>query len=83
MRVGHIPALVGRDVAQAEVGGEVDDAHAALEQRRDGRRGAAVRVGDDRGVGLGAIGVELLELERDAVVGVEVGERRARRPRAR
>ena len=40
MRVRHVPALVGRDVAQAEVGGEVDDPHA---RARAARRRAARR----------------------------------------
>ena len=49
---GHVVALVDGEVAQAEVGAQVDDLHPALAQRGDDRRGRAVRVGDDRGVGL-------------------------------
>ena len=64
-----VPALVGRPVAQAKVGGEVDDAHAALEQRVDDGRRRAVRVGDDRRVGVAVdVEVELLEDRVDAVM---------------
>jgi len=43
VRMGHIPALVLLDVAQAEVGREVDDANAALEQRRNDRLRAEIK----------------------------------------
>ena len=70
-----VPPLVHRRVAQAEVGAQVDDAHAPLAQRADQRRGGAVGVGDDRGVDVGvAVEVELLELERHPVVRVEIVE---------
>ena len=63
-------------IAQAEVGAQVDDAHAPLAQLRDQRRRRTVRIGDDRRVDLGvAVEIELLERERHPVVGVEVGER--------
>ena len=49
---------------QAEVGGEVDDLDALPAQRRDHRRGGAVRVGDDRGVDVRAVlGRRLLQHE--------------------
>ena len=65
-----VPLPVHRGVAQAEVGAQVDDPDAALAQLGDERRGGAVGVGDDRGVDVGvAVEVELLELERHAVVG--------------
>ena len=54
---------------EAEVGGEVDDLHALLAQRRDHRRGGAVRIGDDRGVDLGAVlGDGLLQHQVDPVL---------------
>jgi hypothetical protein len=68
-----VPLLVGGQLAQPEVGREVDDADPALEQLGNDRRGGAVRVGDD-----GRVDVELgrrgLEHERHArarVDGVE------------
>ena len=73
-----VPALVGRPVAQAKVGGQVDDAHAALEQRGDDGRGRAVRVGDDRRVDVAVdVEVELLEDGVDAMVGIELAQRPA------
>ena len=61
---------------QAEVGGQVDDAHAALAQRGDDRRRGAVRVGDDAAsTSRVAIGVVLLEHERHARARVHVVER--------
>ena len=68
-----VPALVRRQVAQAEVRRQVDDAHAALQQRRDDRRGRAMRVGDERRVDVAvAVDVELLEHGIDAVVRIEL-----------
>ena len=70
-----VPALVGGQVAQAEVGGEVDDEDAEAAQRGDGRRGGAVRVGDDRRVDvLERVEVELGQLDRHAVARVELFE---------
>ena len=70
-----VPAPVHRGVAQAEVGAQVDDANAPLAQLGHERRGRAVGVGDDRGVDVGvAVEVELLELERHPVVGVQIVE---------
>src|SRR6476469_730852 len=70
-----VPALVGRQVAQAEVGGEVDDERAEAAQRRDRRRRGAVRVGDDRRVDLlDLVEVELAQLERHPVARVEAVE---------
>ena len=80
MRVLDVALLVDLEVAQPEVGAEVDDLDPALEQRGDDRRRRAVRVGDDRGVDVAvAVEVELLEHGGDAVVRVEVG--RAAGPR--
>ncbi len=74
-----IPLLVDARVAQAEIGAQVDDAHAALAQLPDERRGLSMGIGDDGGLHLGvALEVELLELERHAVVRVELRERAAR-----
>ena len=75
----RVPLLVGRDVAQPEVGAEVDDPDAAVAQRRDDRRGGAVRVGDDRGVDV-ARAVEVELLEHRAARGGAGRARRARRP---
>ncbi len=70
-----VPLLVRRQVAQAEVGRQVDHAHAPLAQAGDGRRGRVVRVGDDRGVDVAvAVEVELLHHERDAMARIEVVE---------
>ena len=78
-----VPRLVGGGIAQAEVGAQVDHPHAALTQVCDERRGRAVRVGHDGGVHFSvAVEVELLKLERHAVVRVELASG-ARRCRAR
>ena len=78
MRVRDVPLLVDVHEAQAEVGRQVDHAHPALVQRGHHRRGGAVRVGDDGGVGLPvALGVELLERQGHAVARVEVAQARA------
>ena len=70
-----VPAPVHRGVVQAEVGAQVDDADATLAQLGDDGRGGAVGVGDDRGVDLGvAIEIELVELERHPVMGIQVVE---------
>ena len=45
-----VPPLVGGQVAQPEVGGEVDDEHAEVPKGGDGRRRGPVRIGHDRGV---------------------------------
>ena len=79
-RMRPVPALVqlARD---AEVRGQVDHLQPARAQVLDGRRGRAVRVGDERRVAaLGdAVGVEGLELAIDAVARVEVGQQRGPR----
>jgi DisA bacterial checkpoint controller nucleotide-binding len=70
-----VPAAVQVGVVQAEVGAQVDHPHAAGPQLRDQRRGGAVRVGDHGRVDLGvAIDVELLELHRHPVMGIDVIE---------
>ena len=70
-----VPALVGRQVAEPEVGGEVDDEDAEAAQRGDGRRRGAVRVGDDRRVDvLERVEVELGQLDRHPVARVELVE---------
>ena len=75
-----VPALVGRLVAQAEVGGQVDHAHAALAQLRDDGRGGAVRIGDDRGLDVAVrVDVELLEDRIHAVVRVQLATAGGRR----
>ena len=50
VRVLAVPLLVGLEVAQAEVGGQVDDLEARGAHLRHDRRRGGVRVGDDRGV---------------------------------
>ncbi len=71
--VGLVPVLVGV-LVEAEVGGEVDHLEAALAERLDGRSGGLVRVGDEGAVGpLGdGVRIEGLELERDAVGGIDL-----------
>ena len=48
--VGGVPMLIGCDVVQAEVGGEVHHQSAEAAQLGDQRGRGAVRVGHDRGV---------------------------------
>jgi hypothetical protein len=75
VRVRHVPVLVDLDEPQAEVGREVDDAHAALVQGRDDRGGGAVRVGDDRRVDLAvAVEIELLERHVHAVERIQLAQ---------
>ena len=70
-----VPLGVHVGIAQPEVGAQIDDADVALAQLRDERRRGSVGVGDDRGVDICvAIEIELLECERDPVVGVQVVE---------
>ncbi len=67
-----VPALIGGQVAQPEVGGEVDDEGAQPAQGGDRRGRGAVRVGDDRRVDpLDPVEVELGQLQRHPVARVE------------
>ena len=76
--VAAVPVLVDRAVAQAEVGREVDHAHAALAQRGDRRGRHAVRPADERGVDLALDGgVVVLEQQRHARARVDRLEHRA------
>ena len=77
LAVRPVPALVAGHVAQAEVGGEVDDQGAQAPQLGDERCRRAVRVGDDRSVELlDLVQVQLLEDERDPMARVEPLQRR-------
>ena len=74
-----VPAPVLLRVAQAEVGGQVDDGRAALAELGDDRRRGAVRIGDDRGVdALERLEVELAERQRHPVARVDLVEPRSR-----
>ena len=77
--VGAVPLLVDGEVAEAEVGGEVDHREAGLAQRRHRRRGGAVvQAGEDRVDPPGeALGIERLVAERAEPA--ERGERLAQR----
>ena len=73
VRVLDIPALVGCEVAQAKVGGEVDHPYATAEKLGDERRRGGVRVGDDRRVYLRvALEIELLHDHVHPMLGVDV-----------
>ena len=70
-----VPLLVGLEVAQPEVGREVDDLRPRPRSSATTGRGGAVRVGDDRGVDvLDRVEVELGQLQRHAVARVELVE---------
>jgi hypothetical protein len=76
-QLGRLVRLVVRLVARAvepEVGRQIDDLEPTLAQRAHGRRRRLVRVRDERSLGArrDRVRVELLELERDAVVRVQL-----------
>ena len=73
-----VPLAVRRQVADPEVGRQVDDGDVLCAQRRDDRRRRAVRVGDDRRVeAREVVQVELLQRQRHAVARVDRVEPRA------
>ena len=77
LTVGPVPLLICRQVAEPEVGGEVDHLRPEPPQRGDHRRRGGVRVGDDRRVGLlDPFEVELGQGYRRPVAGVEPVEAR-------
>ena len=61
----HVPARVLVGIAQAEIGAEIDHAHAAFEERRDPQRRGAERQRSERDVGLAGDqgGIEGVEAE--------------------
>ena len=68
-----IPLLVGGEAREAEVGAQVDDACAAIAERRDGRCGGGMRVCHDGRIdGREGVDVELFNLKRHAVAGIEL-----------
>ena len=71
-----VPLLVRGEILQPEVRGQVHDAHALLAQGSDRRGSRTMGIGDEREVcdGTQPLGIELLELQRDAIARIQVVE---------